>query len=185
MTVDKAADSANPGNSADFTISMTNGGNGDDTVSLVTEGATLWSPALSESELTIASGATSTTLLSVTVPSDASANAASGNVMVHAFSEGCGDDTTMDCDYAYMVSTSVTANQVYGLTAGYYSNETDVVKDTASVQETMALADIYKQDKKLRGLQEFVINGRFADSNPCILATRDVCNTTSLRAEPT
>ena len=27
----------------------------------------------------------------------------------------------------------------------------------------MALADIYKQDKKLRGLQEFVINGRFAD----------------------
>ncbi|MEC8875054.1 MAG: geranylgeranyl reductase family protein [Candidatus Thermoplasmatota archaeon] len=27
----------------------------------------------------------------------------------------------------------------------------------------MALADIYKQDKKLRGLQEFVINGRFAE----------------------
>ena len=27
----------------------------------------------------------------------------------------------------------------------------------------MALADIYKQEKKLRGLQEFVINGRFAE----------------------
>ena len=27
----------------------------------------------------------------------------------------------------------------------------------------MALADIYKQEKKLRGLQEFVINGKFAE----------------------
>ena len=58
--------------------------------------------------------------------------------MAHAYSEGCGDDTT-DCDYAYDISVSVTANQVYGLTAGYYSNETDVVKDTASVQEGMAV----------------------------------------------
>ena len=136
MTVDKASDSANPGNSADFTISITNNGNGDDTVSLATMGASEWSPTLAESELTIASGATATTLLSVTVPSDASANAASGSVMVHAYSEGCGDDTT-DCEYGQDVSVSVTANQVYGLTASYYSNETDVVKDTASVQEGM------------------------------------------------
>jgi PGF-CTERM protein len=132
MTVDKAADSADPGNSADFTISVINGGNGDDTVSLATMGASEWSPTLAESELTIASGATSTTLLSITVPSDASANAASGMVMVHAHSEG-GEDYDQD------VSVSVTANQVYGLTAGYYTNETDVVRDTASVQEGMAI----------------------------------------------
>ena len=138
MTVDKASDSANPGSSADFTISVTNEGNGNDTVSLATMGASEWSPTLAESELTITSGATSTTLLSVTVPSDASANAASGSVLVHAYSEGCGDDTT-DCEYGQDVSVSVTANQVYDLTAGYYSNETDVIKDTASVQEGMTV----------------------------------------------
>jgi PGF-CTERM protein len=138
MTVDKAADSADPGSQADFTISVTNGGNGDDTVSLATMGASEWSPALSESELIIESGATSTALLSVTVPEDASANAASGSVMAHAYSEGCGDDTT-DCDYAYDISVSVTANQVYSISAWWYSNETDVVKNTASVQESMTV----------------------------------------------
>ena len=138
MTVDKAADSADPGSQADFTISVTNGGNGDDTVSLATMGASEWSPTLAESELTIASGATSTALLSITVPSDASANAASGSVMAHAYSEGCGDDTT-DCDYAYDISVSVTANQVYSISAWWYSNETDVVKNTASVQESMTV----------------------------------------------
>jgi PGF-CTERM protein len=138
MTVDKASDSANPGSQADFTISVTNGGNGDDTVSLSTMGASEWSPALSESELILESGATSTALLSVTVPEDASANAASGSVMVHAYSEGCGDDTT-DCEYGQDISVSVAANQVYSISVGYYSNETDVVKNTASVQEGMSV----------------------------------------------
>jgi len=138
MTVDKASDSANPGSPADFTLSVTNNGNGDDTISLSVMGASEWSPALSESELTLQSGATSTALLSVTVPSDASANAASGSVMVHAYSEGCGDDTT-DCAYEQHVTVSVTANQIYSVEAGYYSNETDVVKDSASVQEGMTV----------------------------------------------
>ena len=48
MTVDKASDSANPGSPADFTISVTNNGNGDDTVSLATMGASEWSQTLSE-----------------------------------------------------------------------------------------------------------------------------------------
>ena len=157
MTVDKAADSANPGGSADFTISVTNGGNGDDTVSLATMGASEWSPTLAESELTIASGATSTTLLSITVPSDASANAASGSVMAHAYSEGCGDDTT-DCDYAYDISVSVTANQVYGLTAGYYSNETDVVKNTVSVQESMTVQMKFTVTNDGNGNDEIVLS---------------------------
>lgn len=157
MTVDKAADSANPGGSADFTISVTNGGNGDDTVSLATMGASEWAPTLAESELTIASGATSTTLLSITVPSDASANAASGSVMAHAYSEGCGDDTA-DCDYAYDISVSVTANQVYGLTAGYYSNETDVVKDTASVQESMTIQMKFTVTNDGNGNDEIVLS---------------------------
>jgi len=138
MTVDKASDSDNPGNSADFTISVTNEGNGDDTVNLATMGASAWSPELAESELTIASGAMSTTLLIIKVPDDASANAQSGTVMVYAYSEGCGDATT-DCEYEQEVSVSVTANQVYAIEVGYYTNETGVVKNTASVQESMTV----------------------------------------------
>jgi len=138
MTVDKVSDSADPGGQADFTLSVTNDGNGDDTISLSTMGASEWSPALSESELTLQSGATSTALLSVTVPEDASANAASGSVMVHAYSEGCGDDTT-DCAYEQHVTVSVAANQVYSISAGYYTNETGVLKNTATVQEGMSV----------------------------------------------
>jgi len=138
VSVDKTTDSANPGASADFTVTVENTGNGEDTVSLMTMGASAWSPALSESELTIASGASDTTVFSMTVPSDASANAQSGMAMVHAYSEGCGEDTT-DCDYEGHVSVAVTANQVYDLEAGYYSNETGVEKSSASVQEGMTV----------------------------------------------
>ena len=138
VSVDKTTDSANPGASADFTVTVENTGNGEDTVSLMTMGASAWSPALSESELTIASGASDTTVFSMTVPSDASANAQSGMAMVHAYSEGCGEDTT-DCAYEGHVSVGVTANQVYDLEAGYYSNETGDEKSSASVQEGMTV----------------------------------------------
>ena len=138
VSIDRTTDSANPGASADFTVTVENTGNGEDTVSLMTMGASAWSPALSESELTIASGESDTTVFSMTVPSDASANAQSGMAMVHAYSEGCGEDTT-DCAYEGHVSASVTANQVYDLEAGYYSNETGVEKSSASVQEGMTV----------------------------------------------
>jgi len=138
VSVDKTTDSANPGAQSDFTITVENTGNGEDTVSLMTMGASAWSPTLSESELTIASGASGTTVFSMTVPSDASANAQSGMAMVHAYSEGCGDDTD-NCDYEGSVSVGVTANQVYDLDAGYYTNETDVAMSSSSVQEGMGV----------------------------------------------
>ena len=140
VSVDKTTDSADPGASSDFTVTVGNTGNGDDTVSLMTMGASAWSPSLSESELTIASGASGTTVFSMTVPSDASANAQSGMAMVHAYSEGCGDNTD-GCDYEDHVSVGVTANQVYDLEAGYYSetdeNGTSTEISSASVQEGM------------------------------------------------
>ena len=68
MTVDKvlpgetiAKDSADPGTSSDFTITVTNDGNGDDTVSfeIMDMGVgNIWAPTLSEMNSTIASGAT-------------------------------------------------------------------------------------------------------------------------------
>ena len=53
--------------------------------------------------------------------------------MVHAYSEGCGEDTT-DCDYEESISVSATTNQVYDISVGYYSNDT-IVFDTADVPE--------------------------------------------------
>ena len=53
--------------------------------------------------------------------------------MVHAYSEGCGEDTT-DCDYEESISVSATTNQVYDISVGYYSNDT-MVFDTADVPE--------------------------------------------------
>ena len=163
VSVDKTTDSANPGASSDFTVTVENTGNGEDTVSLMTMGASAWSPSISESELTIASDATAQTVLSMTDPSDARANAQSGMAMVHALSEVC-DETiqielnlalphirdweAIDCDHSPstlatgfedVVNVGVTANQVYDLEAGYYTNETDVEMSSASVQEGLGV----------------------------------------------
>ena len=138
LAVDKNSDTADPGASVDFTVTVTNDGNGEDTMEYQTMGAAEWAPSLSQSSATIASGDSAQIIFTLTVPSDASANAQSGMAMVHVYSEACGDDK-MGCDYEEDVSVSVRANQVYDITAGYYTNETDVVKDSASVQEGMAV----------------------------------------------
>ena len=138
LAVDKNSDTADPGASVDFTVTVTNDGNGEDTMEYQTMGAAEWAPSLSESSATITSGESAQIVFTLTVPSDASANAQSGMAMVHVYSEACGDDK-MGCDYEEHVSVSVRANQVYDITAGYYTNETDVVKDSASVQEGMAV----------------------------------------------
>jgi len=135
MTVDKTTDSANPGESADYTVTVTNTGNGEDTVSYMTMGAQTWNPTLSEMNSTIASGATGQVIFSMTVPADSSSEASSGMAMVHAYSEGCGEDTT-DCDYEAHTSVQLSSNQVFDISAGYYYNASMA---SASVQEGMSL----------------------------------------------
>jgi PGF-CTERM protein len=137
LAVDKTIDSANPGSSVDYTLTVTNTGNGEDTIDYQTMGASEWTPMLSESSSTVASGDSEQVVFSLTIPTDASANAQSGMAMVHAYSEGCGEDTT-DCVYEQSVSVSATANQVYDISVGYYSNET-MVFDDATVQEGMSV----------------------------------------------
>jgi uncharacterized membrane protein len=135
MTVDKSADSANPGASADYTVTVTNTGNGEDTVSYMTMGAQAWTPTLSEMSSTILSGEDAQVVFTLTVPSDSSSEASSGMAMVHAYSEGCGEDTT-DCDYEAHTSVQLSSNQVFDISAGYYYNAS---MGSASVQEGMAL----------------------------------------------
>ncbi|HJM17114.1 MAG TPA: PGF-CTERM sorting domain-containing protein [Candidatus Poseidoniia archaeon] len=138
LAVDETSANANPGSSVDFSVTVTNTGNGEDTMEFQTMGAAEWAPTLSESSSTLASGASAPFIFTLTVPSDASANAQSGMAMVHAYSEACGADKT-DCEFEEHVSVSVKANQVYDITAGYYTNETDVVKSSASVQEGVSV----------------------------------------------
>ena len=138
LTVDSMMNSANPGSSTDFTFTVSNTGNGDDTFTYMTMGAAAWNPSLASSETEIASGETGQNVLSVTVPADASSDAVSGMIMVHAYSEACGDDREA-CDFEASQRVSVSANQVFDLTAGYFSNETDVVKSSASVEEGMSV----------------------------------------------
>ncbi len=135
MAVDKSADSANPGASADYTVTVTNTGNGDDTVSYMTMGAQAWTPTLSEMSSTILSGEDAQVVFTLTVPSGSSSEASSGMAMVHAYSEGCGEDTT-DCDYEAHTSVQLSSNQVFDISAGYYYNASMA---SASVQEGMAL----------------------------------------------
>ena len=135
MTVDKTAGSADPGVSSDYTITVTNDGNGEDTFSYTTMGAQAWSPSLSEMSSTIASGETGQVVFTLTVPADSSAASSSGAAMVHAYSEICGEDTT-DCDYEAHISVELSSNQVFDISAGYYYNASMA---SASVQEGMAL----------------------------------------------
>jgi uncharacterized membrane protein len=131
---------ANPGSTADFSLTVTNSGNGPDTISFscmaviddeVGECNALWSPTFSVPSVTVASGASGQAVFSFTAPSDAASGDDSGVAMLHATSE--------DVTLSPSVSVKAVANQIYGLTAGYYSNETDVVKDSVSVQEGMSV----------------------------------------------
>ena len=106
-------------------------------------GAQAWMPTLSETTLTIASGATSQVVFTLTVPADSSNMAKSGSAMIHGYSEICGDDPALwsDCkdiksEYEAHISVELSSNQVFDISAGYYYNSSMA---SASVQEGMAL----------------------------------------------
>ena len=173
LAVDKNSDTADPGASVDFTVTVTNDGNGEDTMEYQTMGAAEWAPSLSQSSATIASGDSAQIIFTLTVPSDASANAQSGMAMVHVYSEACGDDK-MGCDYEEHVSVSVRANQVYDITAGYYTNETGVVKDSASVQEGMAVQMKFTLTNNGNGNDEVTLSLKDAPSWVALGSDSDV-----------
>jgi len=148
MSVDKTTASADPGLSGDFTITVTNNGNGNDIVQYETMGgASEWLPTLNGvTSSDIASGESAQVVYSMTVPSGASSQATSGMAMVHAFSEACYDDEIKvdDCAYeavntateTHGVSVTLTANQVYGISADYYYNASMA---SANVQQGLTM----------------------------------------------
>ena len=54
--------------------------------------------------------------------------------MLHAYSEGCGEDLE-NCDFEAHSSVSLSANQVFDISAGYYYNSSMA---SASIQQGMA-----------------------------------------------
>ncbi len=148
MSVDKTTASADPGLSGDFTITVTNNGNGNDTVQYeMMGGASEWLPTLhGVTSSTIASGESAQVVYSMTVPSGASSQATSGMAMVHAFSQACYDEDGKidDCAYeavntateTHGVSVTLTANQVYGISADYYYNASMA---SANVQQGLTM----------------------------------------------
>ena len=138
LAIDKSSDMANPGSVSTFVVTATNNGNGEDTIAFTTMGPASWSPMVSADSLTLARDISGTTDFTLTVPSDAEAGVKSGMAMVHAFSEGC-DVQTAECEYEEHVSVTVTANQIFSITADYYTNETGDVKKSVAVEEGMQI----------------------------------------------
>tara|TARA_B100001029_G_scaffold70957_1_gene57776 strand:+ start:9084 stop:11171 length:2088 start_codon:yes stop_codon:yes gene_type:complete len=134
LAIDKSSDMANPGSVSTFVVTATNDGNGEDTIDFTTMGPASWSPMVSADSLTLARNGEDTLDFTLTVPADAEAGVKSGMAMVHAFSEGCAEQTSA-CEYEEHVSVTVTANQIFAITADYYTNETGDVKKSVELEE--------------------------------------------------
>ena len=136
ISVDRPSANGNPGQVVDFDVTVTNNGNGEDTIDFVTMGSAAWNSSVSQLSTTIPAGSSAHIVFSLTVPEDAEAGAKSGIAMVHAFSEGCVEQTSA-CEYEEHVSVTVTANQIFAIIANYYTNETGVEMSSAEVEEGM------------------------------------------------
>lgn len=136
LAISQSTAFANPGSLASFEITVTNNGNGEDTVSFTTMGAASWLPKMSANNSTVSNGDLDILTFTLTVPADSDAGAKSGMTMVHAYSEGCSVQTS-DCEYEKHVSAQVTTNQIYAIKADYYTNETGIVKSSAEIEEGM------------------------------------------------
>ena len=135
LSVAPVSTAANPGSLAIFNATVTNNGNGNDTVSFTSMGPVAWLPTLLESSAEIARDSSASVDFTITVPADAEAGAPlPGGAMIHAYSEGC-NGVTAGCTYEDHETVSVTTNQIYAITAGYYTNESGDVKSSVSVEE--------------------------------------------------
>ena len=118
MTVAVAADaiSAEPGNAADFSFTVSNTGNGFDTYTIGVETlATTYSPTTPADTGSMAAGGSTQFVLGTTVPAGSPAHANSGNFTVTVTSS---DGTT-----AVSTDVSVDTAQVFGLAWSYRADD--------------------------------------------------------------
>ena len=118
MTVAVAADAitAEPGNAADFSFTVSNTGNGFDTYTIGVETlATTYSPTTPADTGSLAAGGSTQFILGTTVPAGSPAHANSGNFTVTVTSS---DGTT-----AVSTDVSVDTAQVFGLAWSYRADD--------------------------------------------------------------
>ena len=130
MTVAVAADaiSAEPGNAADFSFTVSNTGNGFDTYTIGVETlATTYSPTTPADTGSLAAGGSTQFVLGTTVPAGSPAHANSGNFTVTVTSS---DGTT-----AVSTGVSVDTAQVFGLTWSYRTDDNNTAINSISVDQ--------------------------------------------------
>ena len=129
LTLDVAANemTAEPANAADFSFTVTNTGNGDDTYTIAVETlATTYNPTAPPDTGAVAADGSTQFVLGTTVPADSPALASSGNITVTATSS---DGTT-----TASATVSVATAQVYGLAWSYRADDNGTI-DSISVDQ--------------------------------------------------
>ncbi len=112
-----------PGETAEFSFTITNDGNGEDSYAVVVGGPSAYSPASDAAEVTVAAGATGQFVVSAMVPADKQAHTQSGDITVTVTSE----------DGATSASTtvSVTTAQVFALAFDGGAKTASVAQDAS------------------------------------------------------
>ena len=119
LAVDASSLEAAPGATVDFSFTLSNTGNGEDTYEVNVEGPAVWSPSASASEVTVSAVSDGQFLVSVTIPEDRDAGADSGDITVTVTSS---DNETSD-----NTTVSASASQVFDISMTHYSGSDGIV----------------------------------------------------------
>ena len=131
LSADSDSKSARPGETADFSFTVTNTGNGADTFEIMVEGPVYWAPTASQSDTTISAGSSGQFIVSVTVPEDEDAGADSGGIIVTV--------TSSDGEITTSHIVSVSTSQVFAISIDYASGSDGTVTVTQETQSQLKL----------------------------------------------
>ena len=119
LAVSNSSLKGTPGSTKDFTFTLSNTGNGEDTFAINVDGNPAWNPTASVSEISVGAGSEGQFLVSMTVPEDRDAGANSGDITV---------TVTSSSNETFANSTiSVSASQIHDISMTHYSGSDGMV----------------------------------------------------------
>ena len=119
LAVETSSLEAAPGATVDFSFTLSNTGNGEDTYGISVDGPAVWTPTASASEVMVSAVSDGQFLVSVTIPEDRDAGADSGDITVTVTSS---DNETSD-----NATVSASASQVFDISMAHYSGSDGIV----------------------------------------------------------
>ena len=119
LAVEASSLEAAPGATVDFSFTLSNTGNGEDTYGISVDGPAVWTPTASASEVMVSAVSDGQFLVSVTIPEDRDAGADSGDITVTVTSS---DNETSD-----NTTVSASASQVFDISMAHYSGSDGIV----------------------------------------------------------